>query len=153
MTNKQWTLEIIWWLFTALLTLGILFPILSVVSDYHFLGVNVLFIVVFITLARYLFLLHLTFLSQQEWLKVVLVFVSPILVFLLVQEVNSFQTFVDEYGWEAVLGNLPMNKLKSLASYTHSELLFFGVGSAISAALIPFRMVFSIWRVRNKGRE
>jgi hypothetical protein len=153
MTNNKWTLEIIWWVFTFLLTIGILLPILSVTRDYYFLGVNVVFIIAFITLARYIFLLHLTFLSQYEWLKVVLVFVSPVWVFLLVQEVNNFQTYVDEYGWEAVLGDLPTSTLKNISNYTHSELLFFGVGSAISAALVPFRMVLSVWRVRNKGRE
>lgn len=153
MTNNKWTLEIIWWVFTFLLTIGILLPILSVTRNYYFLSLNIVFIIAFITLVRYIFLLHLTFLSQYEWLKVVLVFVSPVLVFLLVQEVNNFQTYVDEYGWEAVLGDLPTNTLKNLSNYTHSELLFFGVGSAISAALMPFRMVLSVWRVRNKGRE
>lgn len=153
MANRKWLLEMIWWMFTAILAVGILLPILSASRSYHFLEVNIVFIVVFITLARYIFLLHLTFLSRLEWLKVVLIFVSPVIIFLLVQEINRFQTFIDEYAWEAVLGNLPTPELNRLADYTHTEFLFFGVGSVIAAAVLPLRMMVSIWRIRKRGRE
>ncbi|NJL74497.1 MAG: hypothetical protein HC892_05090 [Saprospiraceae bacterium] len=152
MTNKL-ILELIWWIFTALVVVGFLFPIYTTTNMYYYRNLNILFIVAFITLTRYIFLLPVTWLSYQEVVKVVLIFCSPVLVFLLVQEVNSFQTFIDEYGWEVIIGNLPVPTLASLSKYIHAELLFFGVGSVISAFLLPIRLIVSIWRVRNLGKE
>ncbi len=153
MVDRKWLLEMIWWFFSLILAVGILLPIISTTRNYPFLWINIIFVVVFITLTRYIFLLHLTFLSRMEWLKVILIFVSPVFIFLLVQEINRFQTFIDKYGWEAVLGVRPIPQLDRLSDYTHTEFLFFGVGSVIAAALLPVRMMISIWRVRNRGRE
>jgi hypothetical protein len=82
-----------------------------------------------------------------------IVLLSPILVFLLVQEVNGFQNYIDQYGWEKIIGQVNINDLTTLSKYIHTELLFFGVGSVISAILLPIRLLLSIWRVRNLGKE
>lgn len=152
MTNK-FVLELIWWAFTSLVVIGFLLPIYTNTNTYYYRNLNILFIVTFITLTRYIFLLPITWLSYREVVKVILIFCSPVVVFLLVQEVNSFQTFIDEYGWEIIIGNLSAPTLASLSKYIHAELLFFGVGSVISAFLLPIRLIVSIWRVRNLGKE
>jgi hypothetical protein len=38
-----------------------------------------------------------------------------------------------------------------MTQYIRSEFLFFGVGSVIVSILLPFRMIISVWRTKNKG--
>lgn len=144
-------LELIWWVFTLIVIAGVLFPIRNYLSDYPFLYSNIIFIVVFITLTRYTFLLPFTFLAGKQKLKVVLVFLCIPLVFLLVQELNNFQTFLDYNGSEALLGNENFGVNSSIISYVYNEMLLFAVGSIISAVVFPFRLLLSVWRGRNRG--
>jgi len=149
--NKVLQLEIVWWIFTAVATLLVLYPILSSVGHYPFLTTNIVYVVTFITLSRYVFLLRHTFLAYRQSLKVILFFLCVPLVFFLVQELNAFQTFLDEEGPGAVLGNLPHRKRDNLIKYVQSEMLLFGTGSIISGVLFPLRLLVSVWRYRNRG--
>jgi len=126
-------------------------PIRGYWETYPFFWTNVIFLVVFVTLARYIFLLPYTFLANRQRWKVILVFLCIPLVFLLVQEINRFQVYLDNYGLEALLGQPGMNPEDSLISYTYSEMLLFGVGSVISGVIFPFRLLLSVWRRRNRG--
>lgn len=148
--NRKILLELIWWIFTILVCFLVLSPIVFSTSGYHFLRVNILFVVAFITITRYVFLLPHTFLDKLTWLKVILVLTSPIVIFLLVQEVIRFHVFIEENGWEAVFSSPTSAKLDRFNSYVYSEMLLFGVGSVISAVLLPFRMIVSVWRERKK---
>ncbi|MDX1667380.1 MAG: hypothetical protein R3350_09125 [Saprospiraceae bacterium] len=145
-------LELIWWIFTALLTLGVLLPILSSLSDYRFLYTNILYVVAFVTLTRYSFQLKYTFLAKRQYLKLVLAYLALPFVFYLVQELNYFQTFLDERGMDALVGELPAGERKGMAAYIRSEMLLFGVGSIISSVVFPVRLVISYWRYRNRGK-
>jgi len=149
--NQKITLEIIWWLVTALITVGVLFPILTTVEEYYFLIPNIVFIVVFVTFTRYIFLLKYTFLAHSQYGKAAFVLTSLVVIFLLGQEVNQFQTFVDENGWEAVIGDRANTSRRTLVEYIHTEMLFFGVGSILSAVALVFRLLISVWRYHNRG--
>lgn len=149
--NNKWILEIIWWVVTAIILVAVLFPIYKDVEDYPFWESNIIFVVTFITLTRYIFLLPLTFIAHRQILKIALVFLSIPVVFLLVQELNYFQTFLDEEGIEAVVGTLPVSERRTMVRYIRSEMLLFGVGSVISGVIFPFRMIMSVWRTRNRG--
>ena len=70
---------------------------------------------------------------------------------MLVNQINLFQTFLDENGFEGLVGDLPFGKRENMAKFIRAEMLFFGVGSVISAIILPFRLVISVWRTRNKG--
>ena len=142
--------EILWWIFTLVLLIGILYPILPYLNSYTFLFTNLIYIIVFITITRYIFFLRHTFLAHKEILKLVFIFLSVPFVFYLIQALNTFQTFLDNYGIAAVLGTVPEAATKSMASYVYSEMLLFGVGSIVSAIIFPFRLALSIWRTRNK---
>ena len=144
-------LEFLWWLFTGILLAVILFPILEAVSDYRFLWPNVLFVVTFVTLTRYIFLLPHTFLAHRQILKIALMILCIPFVFVLISHLNTFQTFLDENGPEALVGDIPFPRNNHLASYIRSELLLFGVGSVIAAILFAGRMMMSVWRVHNRG--
>jgi hypothetical protein len=84
--------------------------------------------------------------------KVVVVFLCIPIVFFAIQELNLFQTFLDENGVEALVGaDIPLEKRNSLSKYIHSEMLLFAVGTIISGILLPFRLLLSVWRGRNTG--
>lgn len=149
--SLHFRLEIIWWIFTMIFAAGVLYPILTKVADYPFLVTNVIFIIVFVTFTRYIFLLKHTFLAKQQIIKVAFVLVSIPIIFMLINQINLFQTFLDEYGIEGLVGDLPFGKREGIAKFIRAEMLFFGVGSVISAIILTFRLVVSIWRTKNKG--
>lgn len=144
-------LEVFWWLITAVLVVIILAPIRKEAIDFPFYLMNIIFIVVFITFSRHLFLLKHTFLARRQvWKMIIMVGILP-LIFYLVQEVNYFQTFFDEQGGEAIVGALRMERVEKLSAYVKSELLFFGVGAVIASVVLFFRLMMSIWRYHNRG--
>jgi hypothetical protein len=149
--NNKWVLEILWWIVTGIILVVVLYPIYHNLNAYPFWKSNIVFIVSFITLTRYIFLLPHTFLARRQILKIALVFLSIPAIFLLVQELNYFQTFLDEKGIEAVVGSLPVEERRTMVKYIRSEMLLFGVGSVISGVIFPFRMIMSVWRTRNRG--
>ena len=156
MDNKQQSLflklEILWWIITAIIVLGILYPIYSKVeSNYPFYFANILFIVVFITFTRLIFLLKFSFLANWEKVKIALITITPILLFFLVNELNYFQTFLDEKGVENFLAKMSIPEQETMRKYITAEMLLFGVGSLISAVILPIRLLMSIWRARNRG--
>ena len=142
-------LELIWLLITGLVAALLLAPILYRIPDFQFLWPNLFFIVVMITFTRYIFLLRYTFLAKWRVIKVALIFICLWLAFLLVQEINAFQTFLDENGPEAIVGGLDRASQGGMMSYIHSEMLLFGVGAVISCAVLPIRLIVSIWRRWN----
>jgi len=78
--NLSLILEVVWWIFTLLLVVGILFPIYSKANaTYPFYTSSILFIVVFVTFTRYIFLLKYTFLAHLEKLKLAIILFSAII--------------------------------------------------------------------------
>lgn len=144
-------LELIWWAITILITVAVLFPIYSSLPSYPFGWINIIYIITFITVSRYIFLLQHTFLAHKEYPKVILVFLCIPAVFLLVQELNLFQTYIDQEGVDALVGSLPYAKRESMLAYIRNQMFFFGMGSIVSCVLFPFRLILSIWRGRNRG--
>ncbi len=144
--------ELLWWLFTALLATLILLPIYLKVPNYPFWKMNLLYLVTFVTCTRFIFLLRFTFLANRFWWKFALIFLSIPFVFFLIQGLNTFQTFLDEQGVEAVAGLLPLQQQDAMLNYIYNEFLLFAVGAIISAVVFPFRLAVSIWRVRNRNQ-
>ncbi len=144
-------LEIIWWFFTLIILGGILYPILTKIEGYPFLISNIFFVVSFFTMTRYIFLLKHTFLAQRELLKIALSFLCIPLLFFLVKEFIYFRNYLDETGLESLFQKQSLEEQNQIVGYIRSEMLFFGVGSVISGLLFPFRMLVSVWRVRNRG--
>jgi len=149
--NNKLALEAIWWIFTALIAFFVLFPIYTEVKSYPFWLPNTVFIISFITLTRYIFLLPFTFVARNQALKIALAFLALPLLLYLIEQLNYFQTFLDEEGSRAIIGWHPYGEQEELIAYVRSEMLLFGVGSVISAIIFPFRMIISVWRYRNRG--
>ncbi len=144
-------LELIWWLATFLVVFSVLFPIYQALTDYPFWIQNTVFIVVFITITRYIFLLKYTFLAYRQWLKVVVAVLCIPLFLYLMKEVNLFSTIAGEIGIEEMFGHLSMKDQTDMSNYVRSEMLFFGAASVISTVIMPFRMIISFWRTHNRG--
>jgi len=152
--NKQtlsFTLELLMWLVTILIAAGVLYPIWQKAPNYPFWTPNIAFILIFITTTRYIFLLKHTWLAYLQPVKLFLIVLSIPLIFYLINEINFFQTYLDEYGVEEFLGHLNLSQQAELSQYIRNEMLLFGTGSLIAAFLLPIRMIMSIWRTRNRG--
>ncbi|MDX1479498.1 MAG: hypothetical protein R3301_17415 [Saprospiraceae bacterium] len=142
-------LELIWWLFTAVLVLAVLSPLLINQVVLPFLWVNVLFVVIFVTFTRYIFLLRHTLWARKMWPKFLVIAVSVVLFFVIVTALGDFNNFVEEVGLQTLVDHLPASRQYNLIRYIQSEAIFFGVGSAIVTVIFPLRMLISIWRTRN----
>ena len=150
--NNKWSLEILWWLITIILTVLIMLPIYTNVgSNYPYYTANVAFIFVFLTFTRYIFLLRYAPFSHSDMVKGILIFIPIPLFFYFIDALYDFQRFLDEEGLVTILGNLNSEAQFQIAKYIQYEKLFFGSGAIITLVLFPIRMIVSIWRVRNRG--
>ncbi len=149
------TLEAFWWIATAIIILVVLLPIFQTFKIHPFLKSNILFILVFITFTRYIFLLKNTFLARIRPIKILLIVACLPLTFYLISLVYDLQMFLDENGKQALMipeymkDGLTAKKQENVINYMRSEMLFFGVGSIITSMLMPLRMILSIWRTYN----
>jgi hypothetical protein len=145
------TLELLWWVISFFVVWLVLRPIYEAMYFWTFKWTNIFSVVVLLTLTRYVFLLKHTFISNQQVLKIALMFLMFPLTFLLVERVNEFLVFIEEQGWEPLTGHLPPSQQPAIQEYIWGEMLFFGVGSALAAPAFAIRMMLSIWRTRNRG--
>jgi len=144
-------LELIWWGFTLVAVSLVLLPIRLQTPDYPFYLPNALYIVIFITFARYTFFLKHTFIARMLWPKLLILAGSIILVFILIMSLGDFSNFLSEEGLQTVVGNLTVPRQYALMRYIQSEMIFFGVASVMSAIALPVRMLISIFRMHNQG--
>ncbi len=147
-------LEIIWWIITIIITFMVIYPILNNMIKYDFLYSNIVFVVVFITYSRLLFLLKHSFLAHWQWVKFALIFVSIPLIFKLIEWIFNFQSFLQTEGLDSFLSyfksGISEEARQAVLAYMRREFLFFGVAAVVSAFILPFRLLISFWRVYNK---
>ncbi len=144
-------LEIIWWALTALIVWALLYPIHKAMYVWPFQGWNIAFVVVTITLTRYIFLLKHTFLAWQQEIKVALLLLMFPLTFMMVDALHGFMVYIEENTWEGLTGHLPPSDKRAIEEYMWTEMLFFGVGSFIAPPVFAVRLFLSVWRTRNRG--
>jgi len=145
------SLELLMWVVTAILVGLVLLPIYLNIKSYPFYLYNILFIVVFFTFARYIFLLKHTVVARSMLFKIIMMLIAIPLIMYLLDAVSSFQGFADDVGLQTLVSELSISKQKSMIKYIRTEMIFFGVGAVIVAILFPFRMLISIWRGINKN--
>jgi len=149
--NLSLKMELIWWLVTAILVAAILYPILKYTDNYPFLILNIVYIIVFVTLSRYIFLLKYTVLANAQLVKVAIILLSVPIIAYLINGINFFQTYIDENGMDSFLSPDSTLSKEQIGSFIRNELILFGVGSVIAAIVLPFRLVISLWRWKNRG--
>ncbi|MEM8526760.1 MAG: hypothetical protein AAGG68_19120, partial [Bacteroidota bacterium] len=70
--DKKIVTEIFWWIITGIITLAILFPMISA-GRYQFTWSNAVLVATFVTITRYMFLLKNTFLSPLQYIKAAMI--------------------------------------------------------------------------------
>lgn len=145
-------LELLGWTLTILVTAGVLYPIRTSLYEWPFQTWNIIFIVVLITLGRYIFLLKHTFLARKQYLKFVLMVLMFPAVFMLISGLNGFMVWIEENTWEPLTGHLPLQQQQKIEGYAWNEMIFFGAGSIIAAVVFAGRMLMSIWLTHNRSR-
>ena len=142
-------LELVWWIATAIITIGVLYPIWQSTVNYPFWTTNIIAIIAAITITRYIFLTDFTFLAKWKYFKVALVSITLPIVFLLIQNLSDFQAYLDEEGLDHVLKNLNSADRASMFSYIRSQMLFFGTASIIAGIVMPIKLTKSVWKNFN----
>ncbi|MBK8829517.1 MAG: hypothetical protein IPN60_01410 [Saprospiraceae bacterium] len=143
--------EFIWWIFTILVIAIVLFPIWDNDIDFPFYVQNALLIAIFITFTRYIFFLPITFIARMKWIKVAIILSAVIFFFVMSTALSDFRNYVDERGLQTLVNHLHVTKQTRIIEYIKNEMIFFGVGGIITGIILPFRMIISLWRMRNKG--
>jgi len=142
-------LEVISWLITALVVLGVLAPIYLYEIDFPFWMGNALLIAVFITCFRYTFLLQYSWLHSFFWVKVGFIAFSLLLVVSLANYLSTLNRYMDEDGLNTITYALKFRDQMSMIQYIKNEILFFGVGSIVASAALALRLTISVWRDVN----
>lgn len=143
--------EWIWWIFTALIVILVMLPVWLDVPKFPFTLENIIFIILFITFSRYIFFLPISLIARRKWIKVFIIAVSVICFFVMSTALSDFRNFLDEKGLQTLVSHLHVSEQTRVINYMKDEMIFFGVGSIITGIILPFRMIISLWRMRNKG--
>ena len=141
--------ELLWNILIVLICLLVVFPIYLKLPDYPFLVSNVLFIIVFLSFFRYIFFLKHTFASKSYFIKLFLLTLSIILEFILIYFFNTFRNFMDEQGLQSLFEKFSARENDEMTTYIKAETIFFAVCSIIVSAILPVRMLISVWRQYN----
>lgn len=149
--------ELISWLITAIIIYLVVSPILQTFLKFEYLYINILFVAVFVTYTRYMFMLKYTFLGEWQKGKIFFIFLSIPLVFYLIQFIQGFEEFIGDEGlrnFEQYFNpNKSYEEQQAALNYMRREMMFFGTSATIVAILLPFRFLISFWRVyNNTGR-
>jgi len=151
--NNKWSFSLLSIGITIVMILLVLLPIYTQIGNqYQFYTENIIFILLFVTFTRWIFLTKHHWFSHSTKFKVFWVFaVIPILLYV-VDSLWDFQRFMDEDSIMSIMQNLPAKSQSGLASYIKTEMTLFWAGAFISSIILPMRMIMSIWTQRHRGR-
>ena len=141
---------------TALIAIAVVYPILqNFAQPFPFLQSNLIFIVLFLTYMRFVFLLKYTWFARFFYLKMALMLLTFPLGMWLAYQLREFLQFKDSEIPDSLLAlmfsNKPEAELKSLINYIEIEYIFFGVGAFLANIALFFRFLMSVWRGANTG--
>ncbi|NJB86841.1 glucan phosphoethanolaminetransferase (alkaline phosphatase superfamily) [Lewinella marina] len=143
--------ELAWWAFAFVLAGLVLLPIYSTVPAFPFFVPNFLYVVVAITLTRYLFLLHVSWLRDRLIVQAGVALMLIPLIFYMVQAFNGFVIYFDERGPDVLFGHLNPETADTINSYMQAEYRFFGVWAIMASAVMPFRLIYNAWARYRAG--
>ncbi len=144
-TASVLTFEVAWWAFAIVLACLVLLPLYDSVPDFPFFLPNFIYVVVAITLTRYLFLLHVSWLRDRLFVQAAVAFALIPLIFYMVQAFNAFIIYFDEQGPDVLIQALEKPVGETIDRYMHAEYRFFGVWAIVAAAVTPFRLIYNAW--------
>ena len=142
-------LELVWWVVTAVVVSTVMFPIWRGYPEFGFRFLNVVFIVVFVTFTRYIFLLRYTFLAERQYVKIGMILFSLLITLTLIVQMNDFQRYVSEHNLSDMLRGVVTERQEALWGYIKTEFVLFAMGSIVASIVLPARLMMSVWRVSN----
>jgi len=148
----KWRFEAVSIIMTAMISLLVLLPIYTNTQNYRFYFFNLLFVFIFLSFTRYIFLLRMTPFSHHQLTKLIIIFLAIPLIGLILDGVGQFQAHSDEIGLQDFVSHLPADKQVSIISYMKNQMLFFGAGSIVATVILALRLILSIWRVKNTSK-
>lgn len=152
-SNQKILFEVLWIAITIVVVVLCLLPIYTTIGlNFPYYTSNIINIVLFITITRWIFFLRHSFFAKIRWIKVAMIFLPILFYFFLTNELYAFQRNLDETGLLEMMQNLDYEEQRSLFRYIRFEYVFFGVAALIVLFMLPIRMIISIWRVINLGK-
>lgn len=150
----QTAYELLWWAFTLVLAALVLTPVYANIPNFAFFLPNFVFVVVAITLTRYLFFLRISWLRDHlAWQAGLSILLIPLL-FWMGQYFNLFVTYLDEQNPDVFIKHLPERTAAIMNVYLNNEYKFFAFWAIAAAAVTPFRLLYNVWvRYRAGVRE
>jgi hypothetical protein len=149
--RNTWFIEAVWIVISFILALVVILPILIYGVEFPFVKMNVMFVMGFITFCRWLFLWKFTPYAWFKLGKLALVFLMIPVIFFGLNQFYDFRNFLDEIGIQELLTKFNENEQISLSLYIRSEMIFFGTAFIITSFLIPFKMIWNIWKQHNRN--
>lgn len=143
--------ELTWWAFALVLAGIVLLPIYGSVPNFPFFLPNFIYVIVAVTLTRYIFLLKVSWLRDRLLVQAAMVILCIPLIFYMVQAFNSFIIYFDERGPDFLVRSLDPEIGPTLDRYMHAEYRFFGVWAIMVAAVTPFRLIYNAWARYRAG--
>lgn len=145
-TSKKWTIELVWWIATFVISALILLPIYLANIQFEWFIYNMVYIVGAITLVRYVFTLHYHPFSHSKVFKILMILVVPLLFFPILEGLHSFLEFSDQIGIFTILEHLSFDRQKWYARYIKIEYVLAGVTCFLGVFAMIIKMIRSLWR-------
>lgn len=143
--------ELTWWAFALVLACLVVLPIYSTLPDFPFFLPNFIYVVVAVTLTRYLFLLHVSWLRDRLILQGLVALLLVPLIFYMVSNFNAFIIFFDERGPDVLIRGLEPETGSTIDRYVKAEYRFFAIWAVVAAIVTPFRLVYNAWARYRAG--
>ncbi len=153
MRNPRILAELLWWTLSLLLVLVIFYPIYLYKIHFPywtFLGISIVF---FVQFGRLILSMKHHPIRPKQLLKIVVMFLCIPIVFLLYQELMRFRSDLDDGLVNDLVNGLSLNDRRKLLLYIRSVVLYFGTASIMLGAVLPLRLLISVWKIRNKDKS
>ena len=141
----QATLEVLWWAFTLVLAALVIAPIYVQVPHFPFFLPNFVYVVVAVTMTRYMFFLDISWLRDKIALQAAISLAVIPLIFWMGQWFNYFIIHFDENGPDILVKHLSGDWRAIMDEYMHAEYRLFGVWAIVACVVIPFRLLYNAW--------
>ena len=149
--SKRFTIELIFITLSIVLASLIILPIINAGIKFDLIIYNFIYVIVSITFIRWLVRWDLHPLTDSKVAKIIIICLTPMLFFPLLEGIHSFVEFRDQEGLSSIMTHLTHRKQQFFTKYLSNEYLFFAVGSLITSFLLIFKMLRSIWRQYKYG--
>lgn len=143
--------EIVWYLISAIATAIIIFPLFYFQIEYPFYWNNVLFVFGFFLLFRIIFLLKFTPYAWNLWAKTIISFSMIPLLFWGIISFAEFKDYLNEEGMQMIVDNVTPADQIPLSNYIRNEMVYFSISFIICALIVPFKLIWSIWKQINRN--